>query len=105
MDVIAQIAAAFLVIALLGFLWWTSGKSVTAGLGKFRISSRNLPFDEHAPRVTVHSRSALTPTHHVHLVQVMDRLLLISTYPNGSSVIFEKPFTQGEAGKPAQAGQ
>jgi hypothetical protein len=94
MDGFARISAAVVVIMLLGLLWWTSNKFRSAKLGWLRFSFRAMPEPADRPQLAVRGRLQLTPTHHLHLIQSMEELVLLCTYPNGCSVVLSKSVGQ-----------
>src|SRR5689334_643070 len=98
MDGLARISAVVVVIMLLGLLWWTSGKSRSGRLGWLRFSLRALPEPANRPQLALRERLQLTPTHHLHLIQSMEKLVLVCTYPNGASVVLSKPIGDVESG-------
>jgi flagellar biosynthetic protein FliO len=81
MEVIEQMMAVGLVLALLGgSLWWLRRRGL-AGLA--------LPRRAAGRRMELIERLPLGPNHALHLVRVADRELLVASSPSGCSVIEE----------------
>jgi hypothetical protein len=91
MDAIPQIAAAVVVIALLGILWWSSKKTQGGSIGWLNFTVRGNRPAQGTARIQVLSRSHLTANHQLHLVQSMEQMFLICTHSTGSSVIASQP--------------
>ena len=54
--------------------------------------------------IAVLARTHLTPQHQIHLVEAMDRTLLISTSPAGSSVLFTQAVEKAQKSAGTAAG-
>ena len=79
-------------------------QSRTAQLGWFRVSPSRGGSEQRSATIAVLARTHLTPQHQIHLVEAMDRTLLISTSPAGSSVLFTQAVEKAQKSAGTAAG-
>jgi flagellar biogenesis protein FliO len=80
-DVIRQALAVLVVFALLGAAVW-------------KLRGGAFPVRSAGPRLTSLGRLALTPQHAIHLVRVDGRELVVTTHPQGCSILRDAPESQ-----------
>jgi len=87
MDVLRQVFSVLLVFSLLGAVLWAlrrGGRVSFQGLLRTRVLG--YPTDRTRSMIAV-ERLALTPQHTLHLVCIHGREILLTTHPQGCSVI------------------
>ena len=87
MDVIRQLLAVALVLALTGAAVWTLRRRPIGPVASHALLRLRWPRTPGAQQLERIGRLALTPQHTLHLVRIQGRELVVATHPHGCSIL------------------